>query len=100
MKIIIIIVAFFCAQAYSQENASPDNVMSSYARAVNAWDVDSMSDLMHPDELKRLREAFNNAFSGDKSESARAALLPLLSAKTYSEFQNLSDREVYRRMVE
>ena len=95
-----VIVFLLIARGAVCQDDGPTSVLLKYADAAKNSDAVAISSLMHPEALKRAREAFDNAFQGENRERARTDLLPMFAVSTYEQFADLSDSEVFRRLTE
>ena len=96
----VVILCLLSCFAIAQVNSTPESAMLSYTAATRSWDAERMAKLMHPEALRRFREAFNAAFLGERSAQARTDLLPLFAVSTYEDYVALSNVEAYQRLNE
>ena len=69
-----------------------------YYESVKVYDTVSMSNLMHPQALKKFRTTITNALMGNKKELAKRELLPLFSVRNLSQYNMLTDKAAYKRL--
>ena len=101
MKRLLTVAVLVLVASYAMgQGSTPESTMVSYADAAKSWDVGRMANLMHPEALRRFREAFDGAFLGENASRARTDLLPLFAVSTYEDYAALSNVEVFQRLTE
>ena len=99
-KFVLVISMLLSVNSMATEKLSIETVFDNYKLALQSYDTDKITRLIHPEELKRFRAAFDVALLGEKAHEAEKALLPLFSVTSVEKYSELSDRDVYVRMNE
>jgi len=85
-------------QVAAQAQPGIETAFLAYAEATKSYDTRQMTELMHPDALKRFRTTIDAALRGSKKDLAATELLPLFSITSAEDFAQLTDVEVYKRL--
>jgi hypothetical protein len=82
----------------AQTQPGYESAFLEYAQLTKTYDTQKMSELMHPEALRRFRSVFDAAIHGPKAEQAAQSLLPLFSASSAADFAKLTDFQAYKRL--
>jgi hypothetical protein len=79
------------------EQDTPEAVAKAYMEATRAGDTAKCASLMHPEALKQIRGLFGPIISEVKTEKDRQDIESILGVKDRTEFDKLSDEELWAR---